>query len=320
MCKTHIYTDSTHLPDHPPTMTTPTNPPAIDAISADQQAVLDALAGVFVPLAQLCVAKGIRIHAVEEQLRSAFVTAARDAHPTQMATRLTSRISAATGLTRREVARLEREPDPVREPQRSPVTELFTRWMSDPEYQDANRKPMTLSRQGSSPSFESLAQSITRDVHPRTLLDELCRLQIAAYDAKVDSVRLVREAFVPRGDWARMLAFLGDNVGDHFRAAVANVLWDGRQEVEQAIFADELSADSLASARELMGHQWRTLLAQVAPELEKLIEADKDAGRAQDQSLRIGLYTWSQPMEKAVTKPVPDLPTKSSQPRKERSS
>lgn len=311
MCELHIYT-SNHTSIQVSKMFTDTSVPAVDAISADQQAVLTALAGVFVPLAQLCIAKGIRIHAVEEQLRSAFVAAARDAHPTPLASRLTSRISAATGLTRREVARLESEPDVVREPQHSPMTELFTRWMSDPACQDEDGKPMALARQGKAPSFESLAQSITRDVHPRTLLDELCRLQIAAQDPEADTVQLIREAFVPRGDWARMLAFLRENVGDHFRAAVANVLQvepnDGQHEIEQAIFADELSIESLASAREMMGHQWRELLAHVVPALEKLIEADKEAGRAQDQSLRIGLFTWSQPMHKAVSKPLPDLP------------
>ena len=288
-------------------MTDTIKPPTIDAVSADQKDVLNALADVFVPLAQLCIAKGIRVPAVEERLRSAFVASARDAHPNQLATRLTSRISATTGLTRREVARLETEPDAVHQPQHSPVTELFTRWMSDPDFQDADGKPLTLARQGQPPSFESLAQSITRDVHPRTLLNELCRLQIAAHDVQAETVQLIREAFVPRGDWARMLAFLSENVGDHFRAAVANVLREGtnggKQEIEQAIFADELSAESLGSAHELMGRQWRALLAQVVPELEKLIEADKDAGRAQDQSLRIGLYTWSQSMKKAVGTP-----------------
>ncbi len=291
---------------------TDTHTSAVDAVSADQQAVLNALTGVFAPLAQLCVAKGIRIHAVEERLRSAFVTAARDAHPTPLASRLTSRISAATGLTRREVARLESEPELMGEPQHSPMTELFTRWMSDPAFQDDDGKPMALARQGKAPSFESLAQSITRDVHPRTLLDELCRLQIAAHDPEVDTVQLIREAFVPRGDWARLLAFLRENVGDHFRAAVANVLQvgtnDGKQEIEQAIFADELSTESLASAHELMSQQWRMLLAQVVPELEKLIEADKDAGRAQNQSMRIGLFTWSQRMENAAITPMPNLP------------
>ena len=279
-----------------PIMSPPEDTAVLDALGADQQVVLDALDGVIAPLAQLCIAKGIRIRAVEEPLRAAFVKAARDAHPAQPSTRLTSRLSAATGLTRREVARLESQPDRSREPGRSPITELFTRWLSEPLLRDPDNRPLQLPRQGPAPSFESLAQSVTRDVHPRTLLDELCRLQLAAYDAVSDNVKLLHDAFVPRGDWARMLAFLGDNVGDHFRAAVANVLQDGKQQIEQAIFADELSAESLAQARELMTEQWRTLLAQVAPQLEKLIEADRAAGRAQDHSLRIGLFTWSQAM------------------------
>jgi hypothetical protein len=283
----------------------------MDALSADQQTVLDALDGVFAPLAQLCITKGIRIQAVEDRLRGSFVKAARDAHPAQASTRLTSRISATTGLTRREVARLEGQPNPSREPQRSPITELFTHWLSDPALRDADNKPLKLPRQGPAPSFESLAQSATRDVHPRTLLDELCRLQLAAYDATSDSVQLLREAFVPRGDWARMLAFLGDNVGDHFRAAVANVLQDGKQHIEQAIFADELSAESLAQARELMTQQWRTLLAQIAPQLEQMIETDRESGRAQDQSLRIGLFTWSQAMAAPAQSPLRLTPKES---------
>ena len=294
-----------------PNMSPPEDTAVMDALSADQQAALDALDGVFAPLAQLCIAKGIRIRAVEDRLRAAFLKAAREAHPAQSSTRLTSRISATTGLTRREVTRLESQPDRAQEPRRSPITELFTRWLSDPALRCPDDKPLKLPRQGPAPSFESLAQSVTRDVHPRTLLDELCRLQLAACDSASDSVHLLHEAFVPRGDWARMLAFLGDNVGDHFRAAVANVLQDGKQQLEQAIFADELSVESLAKARELMTQQWRTLLAQVAPQLEKMIEADRDAGRSQDHSLRIGLFTWSQAMVSTPELPI-SLPPKES--------
>jgi hypothetical protein len=287
-----------------PFLSPPDSASLISALSAEQQAVLDALNGVFAPLAQLCIAKGIRIQAVEEQLRGAFVQAARDAQPAPASSRMTSRISATTGLTRREVARLESRPERDPEPRRSPITELFTRWLSDPTLRDAQHKPLALPRQGPAPSFESLAQSATRDLHPRTLLDELCRLQLAVHDLNTDSVRLLREAFVPQGDWDRMLAFLGDNVGDHFRAAVDNVLHDGKQQMEQAIFADELSGESVVLARELMSLQWRSLLSQVAPALEEMIAADRASGRPQVYSLRIGLFTWSQPMPTTIGRPA----------------
>lgn len=263
------------------------------ALNADQNAALAALDCVFAPLAQLCLSKGIRIQAIEERMRLAFVQAAQEAQVAPATGRVTSRISAATGLTRREVDRLARAPNNAAEAPHSPITELFTRWLSDPALRSADGKPLQLARQGPAPSFEALAHSVTRDVHSRTLLDELCRLQLARHIVASDEVALLRDAFVPSGDWARMLRYLGDNVGDHFRAAVANVVNDGRQHLEQAIFADELSAESLRETASLMSSQWRTLLTEVAPKLQKLIEKDRQLGRPQDHSIRIGMYSWS---------------------------
>ena len=283
-------------------MDAPVLPPAIVALDTEQQALLGALELVLAPLAQLCISKNIRIQAIEEQLRAAFVKAAQEAQGELPGQRLTSRISTATGLTRRAVAKLLRTRKARVQPlRRSPVAELFTRWVSDPALQRAHEQPTPLPRQGPMPSFEALAQSVTRDVHPRTLLEELCRLKLARHDEASDMVHLLRDAFVPRGDWGRMVGFLGSNVGDHFRAAAANVLADGRQHLEQAITADELSQESLAAAQQLMGQQWRTLLAEVAPQLEALIARDRQAGRLQDRSMRIGLYTWSQGMTETGT-------------------
>jgi Family of unknown function (DUF6502) len=213
-------------------------------------------------------------------------------------TRLTSRVSASTGLSRREVARLlakKTQPDNVARP--SSATEVFTRWATSPDLHNAAGQVLALPRSGPAPSFEQLAQSVTQDVHPRSLLDELCRLGIARWDTATDTVHLERSAFVPRGDWARMTAFLGDNVGDHLRAATANVLGDGQQHLEQAIFADELSAQSLKTFRAVMAQQWQALLQSLTPQLEALIADDAREGRSADQRLRVGLYTWSQDMQ-----------------------
>jgi hypothetical protein len=266
------------------------------ALTAEKQLLLQAVDNLLTPLAQLCVGKGITIQMIEERLREAFVHAARQVHADQPSARLTSRISATTGLTRREVTRLESQPVRERAPHRSPVTELFMRWLADPALRTDNGRPGPLPRHGPAPSFEALAQSVTRDVHPRTLLEELTRLRLAKLDERSDTVHMLQEAFVPRGDWARMVGYLGDNVGDHLRAATANVLGNGNEELEQAIFADELSVKSLAQARTLMMQQWRAMLNEMAPRLEELIAADLVAGRVQDQCLRIGLFTWSQAM------------------------
>ena len=279
--------------------------PNLGSTRADEKLLLlEAVGNVLSPLAQLCLAKGITIQMIEERLREAFVRAARQVHADLPPGRLTSRISATTGLTRREITRLENQSARAREPARTPVTEVFMRWLADPALAASAGPPKPLARSGPAPSFEALAQSVTRDVHPRTLLEELCRLHLARHDLGTDTVQLLQEAFVPHGNWARMVGFLGDNVGDHLRAAAANVLGDGGQELEQAIFADELSSQSLAQARSLMMQQWRSMLGEIAPQLEALIDADRLAGHAQDHSLRIGLFTWSQVMPKSFPLPA----------------
>jgi hypothetical protein len=286
--------------------TTMASTPILDtpstALGAEQEALLGALDAVLQPLADLCLAKGITIQALEQRLRQAMVQSAVQAHGNLTSTRLTSRISASTGLTRREVARLQESSAQAatRQPKASSATEVFTRWMTDTSLKGADSQPMALKRTGAVPSFESLAQSVTQDVHPRSLLDELCRLGLAQWDSATDQVQLKQNAFVPRGDWARMTAFLGDNVGDHLRAATANVLGSGKEHLEQAIFADELSEQSLVAFRSLMAQQWRGLLQTLTPELEALIAADKEAGREQSQRVRVGLYTWSQAMADAT--------------------
>ena len=245
-------------------------------------ALTAALREVLGPLARLAVARGVTHGALDELIKQALVDAADRSHTELPPHRRVSRITTATGIHRREVSRLI---DDLRSgrgaqtatPARSHASELFSHWRTDPVYCDLRGSPAELPRTGPAPSFEQLAQCITRDVHPRSLLDELIRLGLAAHDKERDTVRLQREAFVPQGDEAGMVAVLGRNVGGHLAAAVDNVLLDNRQHFEQAIFAGGLSDASLAEFKLLLREQWQSLLAAMVPRLESLIERDARA-------------------------------------------
>ena len=295
MCNLHIYDCCVLV----------TNPIADTAAPTEAAALALAIERLVLPLARLAVAKGLPFAVVEAQMKQAFVQAAREAHPQLSPHRAVSRIATATGLSRREVTRLTQVRAPLAH--RRPVAaELFAHWANDAAYQDRRGRPRVLPRLGPTLSFESLAQSMTRDVHPRSLLDELLRLGMAVHNAEDDTVALVRDAFVPRGDTARMLGFLSDNVGDHLSAAVANVLSDGREHFEQAVFADELSAQSITHICSLISAQWRDTTATLVPAIEALIEQDHAAGRPQDRRLRIGLYTYTDCMDSAAPTMPPD--------------
>jgi len=267
------------------------------APSDEQEALLAALRKVLEPLATLAVQRGLPYATVDELLRRAFVGAADVAHPAMLPHRKVSRLATATGINRREVSRLLgvlRDAKASQQlPRRSLASEVFSHWMSDARYRDRRGEPKALKRQGRAPSFESLAQGITRDVHPRSLLDELLRLKLAVLDEQDDTVALVRDAFVPSGDRVRMLQFLGHNVGDHLSGAVANVLGDGRRHFEQAIYAEGLSEASVQEAWQHIGELWKALLAALVPALEGKVERDKPHEGATHR-LRLGVYTFDE--------------------------
>ncbi len=275
-------------------MSTPAPEPSA---TPEDQALRSALQQLLLPMARLAVARGLPYAQVEEQLRQAFVQAAKESHPDVLPHRMVSRISTATGLNRREVTRLVQQPKAaVAAPRkRSLATELFAHWSSDKRYLQKSGAPKVLPRQGPEPSFETLAQEVTRDVHPRSLLDELLRLGLATHDAERDQVHLVRDAFVPKGDGVRLMGLLGHNVGDHLSAAVANVCTGGGQHVEQAVWADGLTESSAAAARQAVREQWAVLMKALVPLLEASIEQDKSAPAQATQRIRIGLYSFDEP-------------------------
>lgn len=270
--------------------------------------LLGAVEAVLLPLARLCVTRGLPVDHVEELLKRAYVQAARERQqegqregqpdrprPPGAGARDVSQVATATGLSRREVARLDAATLPRSVQKPSPVNRLYLRWSTSRRLQDGQGQPRVLARTGKAPSFESLAQSVTRHVHPRSLLDEMLRQDLITVSEDGLSVTLHPLRYVPDQDDAQLYGFLGANVGDHLSAATTNVLQRESRHFEQAIFADELSLDSAQAMHKLVGAQWQRMLAELVPEIEKLIADDQAAGRAANHRARIGLFTFNEP-------------------------
>ena len=273
----------------------------------EPQALLAVTQTLMAPLARLLVARGVPFAAAEESLKLAMIEAARDAHPDGLAHRLVSRIATATGINRREVTRLTREDERPGASSRSTVAQLFSRWRTARAYCDERGLPRTLARQGEAPSFEALARSVTQDVHPRSLLDELLRLGLATHDVERDSVSLAPAEFVPSADEARMLDFLANNCGDHLRAAVDNVIGANPRHLERAVFAHGLSADSVATAQAWVAQAWLRMHAELVPLLEGLIaQDDADPSRETNRRFRAGLFAYTERDKAAEPAPAPE--------------
>jgi hypothetical protein len=274
----------------------------------DQGLSLSALRSVLEPLIRLAVARGVRHAQFDAIVKELYVATAREAHPGVPLHRSVSRVSITTGLPRREVTRLGLAHASTPALRKSPANFLFARWLTDPRFSADGHPIARLPRVGPHPSFQSLAESVSRDVKPRTHLEELTRLGLARWDEDADIVELLKQTFVPSSDERQMFEFLGENVGDHLSAAVANLLTQPPPFLEQAMFADELSLPSLDRVRPLASAQWNQIVQTMVPILRSLIQEDREADRPRDQRLRLGMYIYSAPMPAPGTEAAPAAP------------
>ena len=224
------------------------------------------LARLLRPLVRLFIRCGIPFPAICDLLRELYVNVAEHDFALQGKVQTDSRVSLLTGIHRKEVARLRGAGSPVSTVPASisRTSRIFARWLSAPEFTDAQGQPLPLARGGDdgAVSFESLVTSVTRDVRPRAVLDEWLDRNLVQIDAQ-GRVVLAEAAFVPGGGSDQQLYYLGRNLHDHMAAAVANVLGEEPRFMERAVHYDGLSlalAETLEKrSRELAMEALRTL-------------------------------------------------------------
>jgi hypothetical protein len=182
--------------------------------------LLNATKAMLRPLAQLLIARGVALPALVAALKEVFVDVAAkrfglDGHPPS-----DSRISLLTGVHRKDVKAIREQSHPLSQPRGGglPAT-VVGRWLARGDRLDAAGRPLPLPRA----AFDALVASVSKDVRPRTVLDELLRLGLVEL-AGDDTVRLLADAFVPEQDSEEMLGFLQQNLHDHLAAAAGNLL------------------------------------------------------------------------------------------------
>ncbi|HET8870179.1 MAG TPA: hypothetical protein VFM48_07020, partial [Aquabacterium sp.] len=65
---------------------------------------------------------------------------------------------------------------------------------------------------------------------------------------------------------------------------------------EQAVFADQLSHESVALVRQLARQHWKQLLSEAVALLEERMVLDRERGVEAGQRVRLGLFTYHEAM------------------------
>lgn len=145
--------------------------------------VEDSLVHLLVPITRLLVRGGIGIDALTYAAKRAYLLEAMRAVSHQDGRASISRLSVATGMTRKEVSALLSISRKVvdAEAKRSGqqrALRVLRGWLTDPRFQNRDGRPSELKYRGTERSFTQLVKLYGGDVTPKSVLRELERIEI----------------------------------------------------------------------------------------------------------------------------------------------
>jgi hypothetical protein len=281
----------------------------VESPLAPRASIVAAIQRVLRPLVRVLVAHGITYPFLADLLKSIFVETAASEFTLDGKRPTDSRLNVLTGVHRKDIRRLLREPEP--EPETPPGLTLGTlivaRWLGDRSYCDDMGQPRALPRtpsQGGDQSFAALVESVSKNVRPRSVLDELVRLGVAEIDTN-DYVHLVTSGFVPGKELDAKAFYFGEAMHDHLAAGAHNLEGGGRPFLERSVYYDDLTPEGVEELRVLA----EKLSMDVLKEINKrgiALERDDPPAPEKRMRMRLGVFFYSTP--------VPPHPAEDAQP------
>lgn len=268
--------------------------------------ILQATLGIVKPVVRLLLRHGVAYPAFAAALKPLFLAAAQEELRHDKRPVTDSAVSLLSGVHRRDVRNLTRAAVPAAPQAQAPMnmaTQVVARWLTQPQYLDAQGQARALARIEPVGGFDALVASVSSDIRPRAVLDELVRLGIASETPQ--GVQLLDAGLAPRQGFAEMAQLLQANVHDHLAAASAN-LEEGRNYLEQAIFVDQITEVSAQHLHAVAAKAWRQAFKTVMQEAAARFDHDQAHAPAADRThrARFGSYFFTQQEDDHV----PDVP------------
>lgn len=261
----------------------------------------EACAYLLRPLVKLALSQGLKYQDIDALLRQLMLDEASNTWIAQTGKPPSgSQLSVTTGINRKEIRkRREAPPPPVVLPSslaRSVAAQVFMVWMQQVADTPSLRRLPVLSADSSATTFASIAQAAVRDVHFRSVLDELIRLGLV--DESDGQAELMAEAFVPQGADSEKLGLMADNCCAHMDAALANIAGSGAPFLEQAIWGEGIAQKDCEALQSNARTEWARAQRGLFQRFEQTPEAA--AGETRHR-IRIGMYVHYELMREGDT-------------------
>ena len=264
-------------------------------ISTPSTGLAKAIRQMLRPLVKLLMHKGITYMGMVEVLKETYVEVAEQDKSFHLKNKrqTDSRISLLTGVHRGEVKRIRESFDDQateKEIRASISAQIMARWMGHSNYSDQNGMPIALlktSEEGK--SFETLVFEVSRDKHPRSILDDWQKQGLVEIDDQ-NLIHLKQDGYTASEDIEEKLFFAGKNIAEHLNTVSHNLTWLDDPRFDRALYYHHLSEQSVRDIETLAQDELLKALKKINQiTAEKQQQDDKIEPRP-DQSIHIGAY------------------------------
>jgi len=260
------------------------------------QALSAAILRMLRPLVRLLLRNGISYGTFADLAKSVYVDVAEKEFNVPGRKQSVSRVSVLTGLSRKEVSRVQSIEIPDDESllqQYNRAARVISGWLRDEQFTDSHGKAAVLPLEGKN-SFAELVKAYSGDMPSRAILDELVRVK--AVELKDDHVCLLTHSYVPAEGEQEKLNILGTDVALLIKTIDHN-LESKQQEpyFQRKVAYDNLPEEVLPQLRELSREKSQELLEEIN---RYLVKHDRDSNPQSNGSGRkhagLGIYYFEE--------------------------
>lgn len=254
--------------------------------------VLGTTARILRPLIRILLRHGITYSAFSELSKRLYFDVVKTDFALPGKKQTTSRISTLTGLSRKEVARLDAttdDADPLDTSTINRAARVISGWVRDPEFHDEHGAPANLPFEGER-SFTALVKKYSGDITARTITDELTRVNAISVIGD-GLLQLNTHAYVPNHSEVEKLTILGTDVADLIDTIDHNLTQPDQAYFQRKVAYNYIPADTLA--------QLKTELAELAQNNLEAMDSvlsskaiDKQKAKKKTQYIRVGVGVY----------------------------
>lgn len=258
-----------------------------------QQALQSAIITLIRPLARILIRNGMAFGTFTEITKKVFVDVAFEEFTEDGRKQTISRVSAMTGLTRKETKRLrelENSTDSEAAVRYNRAIRVISGWLNNRRYQTKQGEPKILPVTARGACFESLVKEFSGDIPTQAMLSVLKRAGSVIETDK--GIQLVNHAFVPGDDAVDKLHILGTDVAELLATIDHNLTHPPDQLFYQRKVSNtSIDPDAIPAFRKLSAKKAQALLESLDAWLsEHEFNETSNINAEQGQYVSLGIY------------------------------